>query len=1327
MKKQLLLLFLVLMPIVASAEETWQFDESTGTLTISGTGKMNDYSCDSYNGTYRTTAPWKDYYTSIKSVVIEEGITSIGDWAFTGCSLTSITIPESVTSIGDWTFTGCSSLTSITIPESVTSIGDYAFRGCSSLTSFTIPESVTSIGNGAFYVCSSLTRVFCLALTPPSLGSYNFSGIDVWVPASSVQVYKSTDYWRESNIHSIDEIINWKQTEFYYTGNVQIPEYTNNVNGFSTTMDFTNLHKDVGTWRDIISAKFTDTNNGQNFTVRIPFNYVIKPLNIVASVESTNRLYGDDNPQFKIRYSGFVNGESESVFTNSPTLSTTAIKTSDVGDYPITISGGKAQNYTFVYEPGVLTITKAPLTAKANDKTKKYGENNPSLSINYVGLKNEETAPKWSEALKIETTATKQSDVGTYAITATGVPTNYDLRKIEDGTLTITQAPLTLKVHDATRMYFEEEPSFKFTCYGFVNGDDAQVLTKAPTFTTDASKTSDVGKYQITPCNAEAKNYTISYESGELTITKRTLKATSHSSRQYGETNPEFSIEYIGFVNNETEDVLSIKPIGTTTATKESSVGNYPITVSGGEATNYDFTYEQGVLSITKRTLKATSHCSRPYGGENPILPIEYEGFVNDEDEKVLSIKPVATTTATKESSVGNYPITVSGGEATNYDFTYEQGVLTVTKAPLSAKVVDATKVYGEQNPNFSMEYYGLKNDETVPAWITKPTFQTEATEASGVGHYIVKAIDGVAMNYDLAIEDGTLTITQAPLIIKANDATRQYYEDEPDFDFLCTGFLNNDDKQVLTKKPTITTSATKVSHVGKYKITPSEAEAKNYTISYESGELTITKRTLKATSHSSRQYGEKNPEFSIEYTGFVNNETEDVLTIKPIGTTTATKESSVGNYPITVSGGEATNYDFTYEQGVLTVTKASLMAKVVDATKVYGEQNPNFSLEYYGLKNDETVPAWTTKPTFQTEATKKSGVGEYMVSAVDGVPVNYDIEFNDGTLSITPAPLTIKANDAERPYYSDDPLFSYECTGFANGENESVLTTKPQLSTTATPQSGVGTYDINVGETSSPNYNISYSKGTLTITPRLLTASVGNYERPYNEENPDFKVEFEGFAGGEDERVLLSKPVARTAATRTSDVGTYRIDVSGGNADNYTFSYVSGQLTINQAEQTIQWDQDLSILGVGDQVELKAEASSGLPITYTIDDTSFAEIYTTGQKTFLDCKAKGEFQILAVQNGNKNYYASQRIRRTLVIGDESSVNAPLNSPVEIHRTTYGIRLRNVAVGERIQVLATDGVQLQSLQAEEEAVDLLLEKEHIYIIIIGIKVFKISL
>ena len=146
---------------------TWKLD-ADGTLTISGTGAMKNYD---YNDN-----PSPVYNNSnVKKVVIEDGVTSIGNSAFNECiSLTSITIPDSVTSIGTYAFSGCRSLTSITIPDSVTSIGAYAFQSCSNLTSITIPDSVTSIGASAFNSCSGLTSI-TIPDSVTSIGNFAFS------------------------------------------------------------------------------------------------------------------------------------------------------------------------------------------------------------------------------------------------------------------------------------------------------------------------------------------------------------------------------------------------------------------------------------------------------------------------------------------------------------------------------------------------------------------------------------------------------------------------------------------------------------------------------------------------------------------------------------------------------------------------------------------------------------------------------------------------------------------------------------------------------------------------------------------------------------------------------------------------------------------------------------------------------------------------------------------------------------------------------------------------------------------------------------------------
>ncbi|MBR5983374.1 MAG: leucine-rich repeat domain-containing protein, partial [Bacteroidales bacterium] len=149
---------------------TWELS-CDSVLTISGSGAMANYGFDDQ--------PWYSNKEKIHTVIIEDGVTSIGNSAFYGCSgLTcDLTIPENCISIGSNAFRGCSGLTgTLTIPNSVTSIGNGAFSDCSGLTEVTIPNSVTSIGNYAFSDCVGLTGELTIPEYCISIGSNAFRG-----------------------------------------------------------------------------------------------------------------------------------------------------------------------------------------------------------------------------------------------------------------------------------------------------------------------------------------------------------------------------------------------------------------------------------------------------------------------------------------------------------------------------------------------------------------------------------------------------------------------------------------------------------------------------------------------------------------------------------------------------------------------------------------------------------------------------------------------------------------------------------------------------------------------------------------------------------------------------------------------------------------------------------------------------------------------------------------------------------------------------------------------------------------------------------------------
>ena len=128
---------------------------------------------------------------SLTSITIGNSVTSIGDWAFSFCMLTSVTIGNSVISIGDSAFVSCTSLKSVTIPDNVTSIGNFAFWYCTDLTSITIPDSITNIGHGAFMACTSLTSV----TIPNSVTSIGNDAFEACTSLTEINVDSNNNYY----------------------------------------------------------------------------------------------------------------------------------------------------------------------------------------------------------------------------------------------------------------------------------------------------------------------------------------------------------------------------------------------------------------------------------------------------------------------------------------------------------------------------------------------------------------------------------------------------------------------------------------------------------------------------------------------------------------------------------------------------------------------------------------------------------------------------------------------------------------------------------------------------------------------------------------------------------------------------------------------------------------------------------------------------------------------------------------------------------------------------------------------------------------------------
>jgi YVTN family beta-propeller protein len=232
-------------------------------------------------------------------------------------------------------------------------------------------------------------------------------------------------------------------------------------------------------------------------------------------------------------------------------------------------------------------------------------------------------------------------------------------------------------------------------------------------------------------------------------------------------------------------------------------------------------------------------------------------------------------------------------------------------------------------------------------------------------------------------------------------------------------------------------------------------------------------------------------------------------------------------------------------------------------AVRQYGSADPSFTVSYAGFVNGDGPASLSGQLTCSGADTPSSPVGSYAINCSGLISSFYAITFVPDTLIITPAALTIAANNAVRVYGSANPIFTASYAGFANGDSASVLIGALSCSAAATPASPVGIYPVICSGQSAANYSIIYLPGQLAVTPAMLTITANNLTKNFDAPNPTLTWTASGFVNGDSTSVLTTLPTCTTTATTTSPVGIYPITCSGAATANYTFSYVPGTLTV--------------------------------------------------------------------------------------------------------------------------------------------------------------------
>ena len=361
------------------------------------------------------------------------------------------------------------------------------------------------------------------------------------------------------------------------------------------------------------------------------------------------------------------------------------------------------------------------------------------------------------------------------------------------------------------------------------------------------------------------------------------------------------------------------------------------------------------------------------------------------------------------------------------------------------------------------------------------------------------------------------------------------------------SGFVNGDDASSLSTAPVCSTTATAASHVGSYPTSCSGASDSNYAITYSNGSVSVVPAPLTITASSGMtSYGSNPPSVSPIVTGLQNGESTAVLGGALTCVSAATASSTVGTFATSCSGASDPDYAITYVTGTTTIIPAPLTITATSGTMTYGGAVPTISPIVSGLENGENTAVLGAGLVCTTTATPTSSVGDYPSSCSGAVDANYDISYVAGTVSVTPAALTITASSNSMTYGDPVPTITPIVSGLQNGETAAVLGAGLVCTTGADTTSPVGSYASACGGAVDSNYAISYVTGTVTVNPATLMITASSSTVDYGDAPPAITASYSGFVNGDTAASLTTPPTCSTTATSSSPVGSYGSSCSG-------------------------------------------------------------------------------------------------------------------------------------------------------------------------------------
>ncbi|MFC0876700.1 MBG domain-containing protein [Saccharicrinis sp. FJH2] len=468
---------------------------------------------------------------------------------------------------------------------------------------------------------------------------------------------------------------------------------------------------------------------------------------------------------------------------------------------------------------------------------------------------------------------------------------------------------------------------------------------------------------------------------------------------------------------------------------------------------------------------------------------------------------------------------------------------------------------------------------------------------------------------------------------------------------------------------------------------------------SYKKMILTVNKAILKVSADDKTiTYGDSLPALTYTITGFAGNEDTSVLTSMPQINSNAQDMADAGNYTISTSGGEAENYTFEHINGTLIVKKAELDIEALDQHITYGDSLPEAQYLISGFVNGEDTTVLDSIPEISYVAAELiPEAGTYEIAITGGGALNYELNYNNATLTVDRGLLNVSAENSQIVYGDNIPELEYAISGFIPKDTVYELDVQPEITTDASLFSDAGVYPITVTGAIDKNYDFRYESGNLTINKAVITAKAEDTTIVYGTEPDSFSYTVLGKIESDPNPVFEYSPQLTTDAGDYCNVGSYNIFIGSGVSQNYEPEYINGVLTVIKAIPEISELPETTPIAEGQSL-ISAQILGGLTTTngsYKFSDPEYVPD-STGE----------EVDILFIPEDTLNY-TTVKMKVGIIISTKTSVILPKNNAMAVQPNPVlrCFMLSNVEPGKIVQIFDIYGNLRKTIYWEGNVID----------------------